>query len=390
MVALSGCLGQFLTGELADPVPAPAFFAQAVDGRNVSLDAYAGRVVLLDFMGTWCGPCQRGVPGLRDLQAAFPDLEIVSISSTDSPDQLRDFQVQFGAPWPHIADDGTIVRAYLEAGSTSGSMLWPSYAIVDEDGMLRWYNRGETLPATFSVAIQEVTGASAPRGPGATDAGVVVPFLFAVGLGAAAGWSPFLVAHRTGRDPIDGRRAGAAGLVIYATIGLVVAFWSRPLTGRIVNIAPFVAAAALIAVVYWRARGTQAVQAGGRRLEEGGAWTRAWAWQGHFFYYGLPAWFAVTFAAMWLVATWQVWALHVAFGAGLGASLLAPTPGRNAVPGDGAPEEGEGDADDREEAMDGGDAMDAADAADAAGRAPWIGAVGLIVSAAWIGWTYLF
>lgn len=306
-VLLSGCTS-FWTGSI-EPVPAPDIQTQAVDGSPVNLTALEGPV-LLDFMGTWCLPCQRAVPVLRDLQAAYPELHVISISSTDSAAKISDFQTRHGASWPHIADDGTIVNAYREAGTSAGAMMWPSYGLV-VDGELVFYNRGETLPATFTAVLDRHVERQAPAIT--PDA---VPWIgFALLAGAASWFSPWLLPIL--RD--EPRRPRQHGVLLAAwmlALGALAAFWSRPLSGRVATVAPFLAAAGVVMVAVWRWRGIRAPTSKGLAAE---GWRHAVALHGQWLWLTLPVWAAFLHAAM--LRTAPVESLLIVAAVGIGAAL---------------------------------------------------------------------
>jgi thiol-disulfide isomerase/thioredoxin len=67
---------------LTRPKPAPATPLTLADGREITLAAFQGRVVLLNFWATWCAPCVREMPSLDRLQAKLKDegLEVVAVS----------------------------------------------------------------------------------------------------------------------------------------------------------------------------------------------------------------------------------------------------------------------------------------------------------------------
>ncbi len=309
LVMLSGCV-QFLTGELEEPVPAPDLHLQDIDGQWWNITEADG-AVLLDFMGTWCGPCQRSVPLLRDIQAAYPELQILSVSGTDSPADMRDFKTQYNAPWPHIVD-GDAVRDVHRAVMGDASFIWPSYAIV-RDGDITFYSRGETLPATFTAALDGTTARTAPD----FDA-TAIPLVGLAGvLGMAAYFSPFLLRHTIGEEPRRPKWSVAVGLGLYLLLAWVATHYSRPISGRIVNVAPILAAAGALAIVYWRMRGTARVQADGKHLDGESPSRRTVAFWISTLWYLLPAYGAVLYAAMLRTAPGEALALLVAFGGGL-------------------------------------------------------------------------
>ena len=66
-------------------------------GRDVKLSDYRGKVVLLNFWATWCGPCLAEIPGFVDLQARYKKqgLEVVGVSVSDAREELPPFAKQY-------------------------------------------------------------------------------------------------------------------------------------------------------------------------------------------------------------------------------------------------------------------------------------------------------
>ncbi len=69
--------------------PAPGFSLKDVDGKNVSLQDYAGKIVVLDFWATWCGPCKRSFPAMKTAVNRFkdnPDVKFLFIHTWERDD----------------------------------------------------------------------------------------------------------------------------------------------------------------------------------------------------------------------------------------------------------------------------------------------------------------
>ncbi|HXH05877.1 MAG TPA: TlpA disulfide reductase family protein, partial [Vicinamibacterales bacterium] len=91
--------------DFCDAKPRPArldFTVKDMHGRSVRLSDYKGKVVLLNFWATWCGPCKVEIPALVDVYTRYRDkgLAVVGISVDDSPEQLRRFAQDYKMNYP--------------------------------------------------------------------------------------------------------------------------------------------------------------------------------------------------------------------------------------------------------------------------------------------------
>lgn len=108
----------------------------AVDGRKVDLSEMKGKVVLIDFWATWCGPCVAEVP---NVVAAYERLnpkgfEIVGISFDQDEDALKNFVKRKKMPWVQFFDgEGWGNKFGKEFGITGVPSMW----LVDKQGNLR-------------------------------------------------------------------------------------------------------------------------------------------------------------------------------------------------------------------------------------------------------------
>jgi len=88
------------------------FTVKDMHGRDVKLSDFKGKVVLLNFWATWCGPCKVEIPGFVELYNAYKDkgFVVVGISTDDSPEQLRTFAQQMKMTYPVLvgSDRGDI------------------------------------------------------------------------------------------------------------------------------------------------------------------------------------------------------------------------------------------------------------------------------------------
>ena len=94
--------------ELARKRIAPAFQFQTLDGKTISTENMAGKVVLIDFWATWCGPCKNALPHLKEIATKFQGqpLVVVSISVDQDENTWKYFITHNGMVWNQYRDGG--------------------------------------------------------------------------------------------------------------------------------------------------------------------------------------------------------------------------------------------------------------------------------------------
>ena len=136
-------------GTLADET------GRRLDGSEEKLSAYAGKVVLLDFWATWCGPCIGALPELRELAAAHPKdrFEILAISVDEEAETVIEFLEEEPMPWAHWH-----IGAQSELGRSWQIRVFPTYMVADVDGKI--LSRGSTLEDSKALIEQALNGTS--------------------------------------------------------------------------------------------------------------------------------------------------------------------------------------------------------------------------------------
>ena len=143
--------------------PLPPLALEAADGETTGLDAFAGRVVVLNLWATWCAPCKREMPTLADLQAAFDPAAVRVVAlAIDRSDfaELTAFLAELGAGELALRRDaeGAAARA-LEAPGL------PVTIVVDREGRERFRHAGyaDWSTAEVKAAIAELAGVTPGR-----------------------------------------------------------------------------------------------------------------------------------------------------------------------------------------------------------------------------------
>ena len=133
-----------------DPDPAPVIKAKDLDGNEVNLAALKGKVVLLNFWATWCGPCRAEIPSLIQLQTRYKDrMQIIGMLVDGEDDQeLRSVVKDEAINYPVAITNLDVRMAY------GGIAALPTLFVINTAGKVVQKHVGLFNPALYEIEVR--------------------------------------------------------------------------------------------------------------------------------------------------------------------------------------------------------------------------------------------
>lgn len=132
--------------------PAPLFSRPDLQQHELKLEAYRGKVVLLNFWATWCGPCRLEIPRFMEWQQRYgaQGLQVVGVSIDDDQPPVEAYVRKTRVNYPVMMGDAKLGRLY------GGVLGVPVTLLIDREGKVRARYDGETDLNAMETKLKEL------------------------------------------------------------------------------------------------------------------------------------------------------------------------------------------------------------------------------------------
>jgi thiol-disulfide isomerase/thioredoxin len=140
---------------------APDFTATTLTGSRLSFSSYRGRVVVLNFWGSWCPPCREEAPMLAVTAERYRSdgVAFLGVDVRDTPASALAFTRDFGIPYPSVNDASSVIT--LEFTSVVPIAGTPTTLVIDRTGHIAGAVFGAATAQELTDILAQVTGKAA-------------------------------------------------------------------------------------------------------------------------------------------------------------------------------------------------------------------------------------
>ncbi|MBS2531492.1 TlpA family protein disulfide reductase [Catenulispora sp. NF23] len=150
-------LGTAAAFSVSDRKPFPMLSGTTLDGSQLDMNSFKGKVIVVNIWGSWCDPCQAEAPYLEHASEAYKDkgVQFVGIDTRDNTGQAQAFVRAKLISYPNLVDGDSESLLTKLAGITSLSSV-PSTLIIDQKGDLAWRALRPVTFTDLSAALDTV------------------------------------------------------------------------------------------------------------------------------------------------------------------------------------------------------------------------------------------
>lgn len=150
VVAVAVIFGASLYERAATPSgAAPALALPDLDGKTVELASMTGKLVVVNFWGSWCGPCRAEIPEVAKFAKEHPEVPVLGVAvNSGNAATLRDVSPKLGINYPVLVADSATVDRW-------GVDVFPTTFIIDETGAIKSVTRGSLSRGDLGRLVEQ-------------------------------------------------------------------------------------------------------------------------------------------------------------------------------------------------------------------------------------------
>jgi thiol-disulfide isomerase/thioredoxin len=145
---------------------APDFTGTTLTGSRLDFSSYRGSVVVLNFWGSWCGPCREEAPALATAARQYrpAGVDFLGVDVRDTTASAEAFARDFGITYPSVSDPGSVIT--LDFTAVVPIAGTPTTLVIDRTGHIAGAVFGTATYPVLSAILATVTGKTAGAVPG--------------------------------------------------------------------------------------------------------------------------------------------------------------------------------------------------------------------------------